>query len=140
MLLKNDSATALLLSLPMRPQQAFAEVRDHIGPEQRFTQKGMRRTFHELARVAKLEDIVTRSISGHSTELMRHHDSTLGVNERRESISRVFEFTLLRGGRARPLAHSGGVGVHSVDVEASHRRCSGQKAKRPISSRLAFPL
>ncbi len=31
-----------------------------------FTQRGMRRTFNDLCRAARVEDIVTRSISGHA--------------------------------------------------------------------------
>jgi hypothetical protein len=56
-----------------------------------FTQKGMRRTFNDLARAAKVEAIVTRSISGHLTERMQHHYSTVRPEEQRASIARVIE-------------------------------------------------
>jgi hypothetical protein len=37
----------------------------------------MRRTFQDLARAAEVRDIVTRSASGHSTEAMQRHYSTV---------------------------------------------------------------
>jgi hypothetical protein len=51
----------------------------------------MRRTFNDLARAAKVEALVTRSISGHLTERMQHHYSTVRPDEQRESIARVIE-------------------------------------------------
>ena len=41
----------------------FAEVAEEIGLDFAFTQRGMRRTFNDLARRANIEAIVTRSIS-----------------------------------------------------------------------------
>jgi len=37
----------------------------------------MRRTFNDLARAAKIEAVITKSISGHLTERMREHYSTV---------------------------------------------------------------
>ena len=67
----------------------FAEVSEAIGLGYSFTQSGMRRTFNDLARAAKVEALVTRSISGHLTERMQHHYSTVQPEEQRESIGRV---------------------------------------------------
>lgn len=69
----------------------FAEVSDALGLGYHFTQKGMRRTFNDLARAAKVEAIITRSISGHLTERMQHHYSTVRPDEQRQSIARVIE-------------------------------------------------
>jgi len=57
--------TASVLNKP------FADVVDHIKLGRKFTQRGMRRTFNDLTRAAKVEAIVTRSISGHLTERMQ---------------------------------------------------------------------
>ncbi len=70
----------------------FAEVSDAIGLGYTFTQGGMRRTFNDLARAAKVEALVTRSISGHATERMQHHYSTVQPEEQREGIGRVITF------------------------------------------------
>jgi hypothetical protein len=56
-----------------------------------FTPRGMRRTFNDLARAASLEAIVTRSISGHLTEQMQNHYSTVRGPEQRDGISRVVD-------------------------------------------------
>ena len=49
----------------------------------------MRRTFQDLCRAAEVKDIVTRAVSGHATELMQRHYSTVPQQEMRESLSRV---------------------------------------------------
>ncbi len=54
----------------------FAEVAEAIGITKRFTQRGLRRTFNDLARAAHVEGVVTKSISGHLTERMRERYST----------------------------------------------------------------
>ncbi len=40
---------------------------------QKFTARGMRRTFNDLSRTAKVESLVTKSISGHLTDRMKDH-------------------------------------------------------------------
>lgn len=69
--------------------KVFAAVGRLIGLKKKFTPRGMRRTFNDLARVANVEAIVTKSISGHLTEQMREHYSTVSPVEQRESIGRV---------------------------------------------------
>jgi integrase len=67
----------------------FADVAETIGLGKRFTQCGLRRTFNDLARAAKVEAIVTRSISGHETDRTQEHYSTVHGSEQRDGISRV---------------------------------------------------
>ena len=67
----------------------FAEVAADMDIGFAFTQRGMRRTFNDLARHARVELIVTRSISGHLTERMQDHYSTVASDEQREGIARV---------------------------------------------------
>ena len=49
----------------------------------------MRRTFNDLMRLAKVEALVTKSISGHQTDRMREHYSTVSPDEQRRSIRNV---------------------------------------------------
>jgi hypothetical protein len=70
-------------------KKAFATVGQLTGLTKTFTPRGMRRTFNDLARVANVEALVTRSISGHLTEQMREHYSTVSPVEQRESIGRL---------------------------------------------------
>lgn len=74
----------------------FAEVAAEMGLGFTFTQKGMRRTFNDLARHAEVEKLVTRSISGHLTEQMQDHYSTVAPEEQRRSIAKVIR--LFEGG------------------------------------------
>jgi hypothetical protein len=70
-------------------KKVFPAVGNLIGLKKKFTPRGMRRTFNDLARVANVEALVTRSISGHLTEQMHEHYSTVSPGEQRESIGRV---------------------------------------------------
>lgn len=69
----------------------FAAVSEAIELGYPFTQRGMRRTFNDLMRAAQVEAIVTRSISGHLTERMQNHYSTVSGAEQRASIAKVID-------------------------------------------------
>jgi hypothetical protein len=74
----------------------------------------MRRTFNDLARAAEVQDLVTRSISGHSTERMQHHYSTVRGDEQQEGLGKVVDLMTKRAERAaglvrKPQEASGGV-------------------------------
>jgi integrase len=67
----------------------FAAIGEEMGLKFRLTPKGMRRTFNDVARAAGVHDVVTRSISGHQTEVMQHHYSTAADAEKRDALTRV---------------------------------------------------
>jgi integrase len=70
----------------------------------RFTPKGMRRTFNDLARQARVHDITLRAISGHQTEQMQRHYSTAQHDEMRAAVGKVISIATarqLRRGRSR---------------------------------------
>jgi integrase len=69
--------------------EAFAQARQLTGIQKKFTPRGMRRTFNDLARLANIEAVVTKSISGHKTERMREHYSSVQPSEQRDSIGRL---------------------------------------------------
>jgi integrase len=69
----------------------FRRVGQLAGLPLRLTPHGMRRTFNDVARAAQVEPLVTKSISGHLTERMREHYSTVTAAEQRESIGRVVQ-------------------------------------------------
>ena len=77
-------------------RQPFAKVSPLIGLEMHFTPRGLRRTFNDLARAAHVEALVTKSISGHQTDRMREHYSTVQPLEQRRSIGAVLR--LVKGG------------------------------------------
>jgi integrase len=67
----------------------FGEVSAEIGLGKKFTQKGMRRTFQDLARGAGLRDEVQKKICGHITDAMTERYSTVAQVEQREGIGKV---------------------------------------------------
>ena len=93
----------------------FAEVAAEMDLGFVFTQRGMRRTFNDLARHARVQSIVTRSISGHLTERMQDHYSTVASDEQREGIARVitlFGETPKPGGAPSGAPPAGGGARH----------------------------
>jgi integrase len=81
-----------------KPFRAAART---VGLEKRVTPRGMRRTFQDLCRATQVGDLVTRSISGHATEAMQRHYSTVVFDEQRRGIASVIQLlephTLLPG-------------------------------------------
>jgi site-specific recombinase XerD len=70
-------------------RKPFDDVNKALELKKRITPKAMRRTFQDLARAANVNDLVTRSVSGHATEAMQRHYSTVNQDEQREGLARV---------------------------------------------------
>jgi integrase len=87
----------------------FADVAQEMGLGKRFTQRGLRRTFNDLARAARVDALVTRSISGHLTERMQDHYSTVNADEQRQGIAKVIELTRARAKRQAEASEADGV-------------------------------
>jgi integrase len=85
----------------------FAAVAKDIKLPFVFSPRGMRRTFNDLARASNVEAIVTRSISGHLTEEMQNHYSTVRGPEQRDGISRVVDL-MTAPSAAAPSGTQGG--------------------------------
>jgi hypothetical protein len=75
--------TLLGVALP-RGKKLFVEVAKAIGLKEHISPRAMRRTFQDLARAAEIRDLVTRAVSGHATEDMHRHYSTVQTDEIRE--------------------------------------------------------
>ncbi len=69
-----------------KPLQRIA---DDMKLGKKITPRAMRRTFNDVARVAGVTDKMTRAVSGHSTEKMQWHYSTIGRDEIRGELSKV---------------------------------------------------
>jgi integrase len=67
----------------------FKAIAEELGLSVRFTPRGMRRTFNDMARVVGIDAVVKRSISGHLTTEMELHYSTAQASEQREGLDRV---------------------------------------------------
>jgi len=66
----------------------FADVCERLGLPL-LTQRGLRRTFQDLMRRAKVDILIKKSISGHATDNMVELYSTVAPTEQRESIAKV---------------------------------------------------
>jgi integrase len=86
-------------------KKPFAIVAALLDLKKKITPKAMRRTFNDLTRLAHVEGLVTRSISGHLTEQMRDHYSTVSPDEQRAAVGTVLR--VIRGG-ADPGGDAGG--------------------------------
>jgi integrase len=88
----------------------FEQVAAALGLEKRVTPKAMRRTFQDLARAAHVNDLVTRAVSGHATEAMQRHYSTVSTQEIHDGLARVVSLARVRdalGASKRQFAPSG---------------------------------
>ncbi|HEY0252741.1 MAG TPA: site-specific integrase [Kofleriaceae bacterium] len=57
--------------------------------DQRFTPHGLRYTFTDLVRLANVDAVVRRALTGHVTEEMQRHYSTVGMDEKRAAVAGV---------------------------------------------------
>jgi hypothetical protein len=74
----------------------FREITKTLAWKKEITPRAMRRTFQDLARAAEVRDIVTRSVSGHSTEAMQRHYSTVTSQEQRAGLAKVISLAKFR--------------------------------------------
>ena len=75
-----------------------------IGLDKRFTVHGLRRTFNDLARRAGADSIVIRSLTGHVTEKMREHYSTVALDEKRQTAADVVQLVAASPASSPPPA------------------------------------
>ena len=61
-----------------------------------FTQRGMRRTYNDLARFAKVDRLVKKSVSGHGTDEMEELYSSVAPEEQRDGIAKVIRLVRQR--------------------------------------------
>jgi integrase len=81
--------------------------------EERFTVHGLRRTFNDLTRRAGVDGVVIKSLTGHVTEKMRTHYSTVGLDEKLAAVSSVH--------RLVPLGNCGS-GDGGGDADSAHEK------------------
>jgi hypothetical protein len=59
------------------------------GITERFTPHGLRRTFNDMLRRAKVDPVSCKALTGHVSETMREHYSTVGLDEKRLAVRSV---------------------------------------------------
>jgi len=94
------------LRTPSSLQKAWAACLNAAEIEARFTVHGLRRTFNDLARKAKVDAVVTKALTGHVTEKMREHYSSVDLEEKRAAVSAVGRLVPILDGK-RPKVRTG---------------------------------
>jgi hypothetical protein len=77
------------LRTPNSLDRAWAKCLKHAKIAKRFTVHGLRYTFTDLVRRANVDAVVRRALTGHVTEEMQRHYSTVGLDEKRAAIAGV---------------------------------------------------
>jgi site-specific recombinase XerC len=78
----------------------FKHITTLMDLKKSITPRAMRRSFQDLARAAEIRDVVTRSISGHATEAMQNHYSTVSSLEQKASLAKVISLVEHRAHKA----------------------------------------
>jgi len=78
----------------------FDELGKRLELGYEITPRCMRRTYQDLCRAAQVSDIATRSVSGHATEEMQRHYSTVSADEQRAGLAKVIDLAFEREKRA----------------------------------------
>src|ERR1051325_11062658 len=77
------------LRTPNSPDRAWSKCLKHAKITKRFTVHGLRYTFTDLVRRANVDAVVRRALTGHVTEEMQRHYSTVGLDEKRAAVAGV---------------------------------------------------
>jgi integrase len=109
--------------------EPFREVAKTMKLSKRITPRGMRRTFQDLCRAAEVGDLVTRSISGHATEAMQRHYSTVALEEQRRGLANVLNLIGVSQPRDSEWAGEGA----GSSCEGAGSGSSARKGERKLS-------
>ena len=81
----------------------FADVGKALDLKKHLSQRCMRRTYNDLMRAAGINLAVLKSVSGHLTDDMVEHYSTISGEEQRASIGKVIDLMEAKAARqAKP--------------------------------------
>lgn len=94
------------LRTPNSLDRAWSKCLTHARITKRFTVHGFRYTFTDLVRRANVDAVVRRALTGHVTEEMQRHYSTVGMDEKRAAVAGVLR--LVPPERGKPGGNTGG--------------------------------
>jgi integrase len=99
-------------------RKAWVSCLKAAGITERFTPHGLRRTFNDMLRRAQVDPVIAKALTGHVTEQMREHYSTVGLDEKRAAVASVLRL-LPRGESADNGADAGRPENDTVEGEAT---------------------
>lgn len=85
------------LRCPSSLHKAWKQCIEAIELGEHFTVHGLRRTFNDLGRRAKIDPTTIKSLTGHVTEQMREHYSSVGLDEKRSAVTAVMDLVMRKG-------------------------------------------
>jgi integrase len=100
------------LRTPNSLDRAWAKCLQHAEITKRFTVHGLRYTFTDLVRRANVDAVVRRALTGHVTEQMQRHYSTVGLDEKRAAIAAVLRLAPLSGSAGGEVGLAGAGGTN----------------------------
>ena len=121
------------LRTPNTLDRAWKSCLDKAKITKRFTVHGLRYTFTDLVRLANVDAVVRRALTGHVTEEMQRHYSTVGLDEKRAAIRGVLRL-VPPAPTTEPASTTGsGVsgGVSEVVLKISSREKSEGRCNLP---------
>ncbi len=80
-------------------RRPFRDLTERMALGYRITPRSMRRTFNDISREAGVRDEVTRSISGHQSDLMQRHYSSISSEEQVEAQGCILR--VIGGGKSQ---------------------------------------
>lgn len=130
------------LRTPNSLDRAWAKCLAHAKIAKRFTVHGLRYTFTDLVRRANVDAVVRRALTGHVTEEMQRHYSTVGMDEKRAAVAGVLR---LVPPERKPGGNAGGSSGGSALVPPRGRaevvENSGFSSRNDVNGdRCSFPL
>jgi integrase len=76
---------------PSNLRKGWQAAMEASGLVDRLTPHGLRRTFVDLGRRGDIGSIVVRSMTGHTTEAMQQHYSSVGLDEQRAALKEIIK-------------------------------------------------
>ena len=108
----------------------------------RFTIHGLRYTFTDLVRLANVDAVVRRALTGHVTEEMQRHYSTVGLEEKRAAVAGVLRLVPPEARAKAPTLISStadGVSAAPSAQEVASPTVDGAIASHTVSGAVASP-
>jgi integrase len=108
----------------------------------RFTIHGLRYTFTDLVRLANVDAVVRRALTGHVTEEMQRHYSTVGLEEKRAAVAGVLRLVPPEARATAPTLMSStadGVGAAPSAQGIASPTVSGEIASSAVNGAIASP-
>jgi integrase len=116
------------LRAPSTLDKAWSACVEVAGITHRFTPHGLRYAFTDLVRLAKVDAVVRRALTGHVTEEMQRKYSTVGLDEKRSALGGALAVLRSHQGSGPATVHAG-EGVNAGVNEGRNEQRPAERAQ-----------